>query len=195
MSAMEQIRSFIAIELPGELKLAISRLQERLKSGSRAPVRWVRSENTHLTLKFLGDIDPAVVDDIRNALAEAVKGISAVRLGAEGLGVFPGSTRVQVIWVGLTGELDKLKKLQQRIDKELIPLGFPAERRPFSPHLTIARLRDRANANDRQDVGRLVENNNFESGLNFLVRTINLMKSQLTPEGPVYSKLGTANLG
>jgi 2'-5' RNA ligase len=194
MSVMEQIRSFIAIELPGELKLAIARLQEQLKSGSRAPVRWVNPENTHLTLKFLGDISLAVVDDVKNALGDAVKGISAIHVGAEGLGVFPSGTRVQVVWVGLTGQLDKLKTLQQRIDKELTPLGFPAEKRPFSPHLTIARLRDRATPNDRQDIGRLVGNTDFESNLDFLVRTINLMKSQLTPEGPIYSKLGSVNL-
>ena len=192
---MEQIRSFIAIELPGDLKLAIPRLQEQLKSGSRAPAKWVNPENTHLTLKFLGNIDIAVVDNIQSALREAARGIPAIKLGAEGLGTFPNSNRVQVVWVGLTGELDKLQKLQQRIDKELSPLGFPAEKRAFSPHLTIARLRDRATVNDRQEIGRLVEKTNFESSLDFYVNSINLMKSQLTREGPIYSMLGSVNLG
>ena len=192
---MEQIRSFIAIELPGDLKLAISRLQEQLKSGSRAPAKWVNPENTHLTLKFLGNIDIAVVDNIQSALREAARGIPAIKLGAEGLGTFLNSNRVQVVWVGLTGELDKLQKLQQRIDKELSPLGFPAEKRAFSPHLTIARLRDRATVNDRQDIGRLVEETNFESGLVFYVNSVNLMESQLTREGPIYSMLGSVNLG
>ena len=95
----------------------------------------------------------------------------------------------------MTGELDKLQKLQQRIDKELSPLGFPAEKRAFSPHLTIARLRDRATVNDRQEIGRLVEKTNFESSLDFYVNSINLMKSQLTREGPIYSMLGSVNLG
>ena len=192
---MEQIRSFIAIELPGDLKLAISRLQEQLKSGSRAPVKWVNPENTHLTLKFLGNIDIAVVYNIKSALREAARGIPAIHLGAGDLGTFPSSNRVQVVWVGLTGELDKLQKLQQRIDKELSPLGFPAEKRAFSPHLTIARLRDRATVNDRQEIGRLVEETNFESSLDFYVNSINLMKSQLTREGPIYSMLGSVNLG
>ena len=192
---MEQIRSFIAIELPVELKRAISRLQEQLKAGSRAPVRWVSPENIHLTLKFLGDIDAVVIDDIKDALQEAVWGISAIRLGAEGLGVFPNNTRVQVIWVGLSGEIDRLQKLQQSIDKELAKLGFPAEKRGFSPHLTIARLRDRANANERQDMGRLVENTRFQSSLDFSVTSIHLMKSQLTREGAIYSRLGSVNLG
>jgi len=192
---MEQIRSFIAIELPGEVKLAISRLQEKLKSGSRAPVKWVNPENTHLTLKFLGNIDLAVVDDIKNALGEAARDIPAISLGAENLGTFPNNTRVQVVWVGLIGELDKLQKLQQRIDKELLPLGFPAEKRAFSPHLTIARLRDRATAIDRQDIGRLVEKTIFESSLEFSAKSVNLMKSQLTREGPIYSVLDSVNLG
>ena len=192
---MEQIRSFIAIELPGEVKLAISRLQEKLKSGSRAPVKWVNPENTHLTLKFLGNIDMAVVDDIKKVLREAARGVPVISLGVEGLGTFPNNTRVQVIWVGLTGELDKLQKLQQRIDKELSPLGFPAEKRVFSPHLTIARLRDRASVNDRQEIGRLVEKTIFESSLDFSAKSVNLMKSLLTREGPIYSVLDSVNLG
>jgi 2'-5' RNA ligase len=192
---MEQIRSFIAIELPVELKREISRLQERLKAGSRAPVRWVSPENTHLTLKFLGDIDVAVIDDIQNALQEAVRGISAIRLGAEGLGVFPNNTRVQIIWVGLSGELDRLQKLQQSIDKELAKLRFSVEKRGFSPHLTIARIRDRATASDRQDMGRLVENTDFTCNIDFSIDSVSLMKSQLTREGPIYSRLGSVNLG
>ena len=192
---MEQIRSFIAIELPGELKLAISRLQEQLKSGSRAPVKWVNPENTHLTLKFMGGIDLAIIDDIKKALREAAQSIPAISLGAEGLGTFSNNTRVQVIWVGLTGELDKLQKLQQRIDQELSPLGFPPGKRAFSPHLTIARLRDRASVNDRQEIGRLVEKTNFESSLDFSAKSVNLMKSQLTREGPIYSVLDSVNLG
>ena len=192
---MEQIRSFIAIELPHDLKLTISRLQEQLRSGSRAPVKWVNPENTHLTLKFLGNIDFPVIDDIKKALRESVRGIPAISLGAENLGTFPNNIRVQVIWVGLTGELDRLQKLQQRIDKELSPLGFPAEKRAFSPHLTIARLRDRASVNDRREIGRLVENTIFESSIDFSAKSINLMKSQLTREGPIYGVLDSVNLG
>lgn len=192
---MEQIRSFIAIELPVELKQSISRLQEQLKTGSQAPVRWVSPENTHLTLKFLGDIDVAIIDDIRNALQEAVRGTSTIRLGTGGLGVFPNNTRVQIIWVGLNGELDRLQKLQQSIDKELVKLGFSVEKRGFSPHLTIARMRDRAKASDRQDMGRLVENTDFKCNIDFSIDSVNLMKSQLTREGPIYSRLGSVNLG
>lgn len=191
---MEQIRSFIAVELPGDLKLAISRIQGELKAGSRAPVRWVNPENIHLTLKFLGDVDITIIDDIKDALREAVRGVVTIRLGAGGLGVFPNSTRVQVVWVGLTGELDKLQKLQRRIDRELTPLGFPVERRAFSPHLTIARLRDRATAGDRQDTGRLMEKTEFVSSIDFVIKSVNLMKSQLTRDGPIYTVLGSVNL-
>lgn len=194
MSVMEQIRSFIAVELPDDLKLAMFRLQERLKAGSRAPVKWVSPENTHLTLKFLGNIDTVVVDDVRGALREAARGIPAIRLGAGGLGVFPHKNRVQVVWVGLTGELEKLQELQQRIDKELTPLGFPVEKRAFSPHLTIARLRDRATVSDCQNMGRLVEQTDFKNNLEFVVKSVSLMKSQLTREGPVYTRLDSVNL-
>ena len=134
-------------------------------------------------------------DDIKKVLREAARGVPVISLGVEGLGTFPNNTRVQVIWVGLTGELDKLQKLQQRIDKELSPLGFPAEKRAFSPHLTIARLRDRASVNDRQEIGRLVQKINFESSLDFSAKSVNLMKSLLTREGPIYSVLDSVNLG
>jgi 2'-5' RNA ligase len=195
MQVMEQIRSFIAIELPRSVKTAISQLQEKLKTGSRAPVKWVRPDNTHLTLKFLGDIDVPAVGNIHYALKEAAGGITTIRLGVSGLGTFPNNNRVQIIWVGLTGELDKLRKLQEHIDRVLAPLGFPAEKRGFSPHLTIARLRNQATVDERQDMGRLIATSDFESNLEFGVKSVSLMKSQLTREGPIYSLLGAANLG
>jgi 2'-5' RNA ligase len=192
---MEQIRSFIAIELPEQIKLSISRLQEQLKSKSRAPVKWVDPGNTHLTLKFLGSINAAITGDIIKAMEAGSRDIPPVCLNVADLGVFPNNNRTQIIWVGLTGELEKLQNLQRRIDMALVSLGFPRETRPFSPHLTIARLRDRATPTDRQNIGRLVADTSFKSGLDFCIDTLYLMRSQLTREGPIYSRLGSVGLG
>ena len=187
---MEQIRAFIAIELPQALKSEITHLQEQIKAKSRVPVRWVNPDNIHLTLKFLGDINVDIVDDIIRAIGEAARGSNPIHLGVKGLGVFPNPKRVQIIWVGLTGGLDKLTNLQQRIDNAVAGLGFPREKRPFSPHLTIARLRDRATPAERQSMGQLIGETGFTSQLDFNAGSVNLMKSQLTREGPIYSRLG-----
>ncbi len=191
---MEQIRSFIAIELSGEVKQALTRLQDRLKSGSRTPVRWVDSNSIHLTLKFLGDIDVNMTGKITEVMEEAASGTHPFHLEISGLGVFPNPRRVQVVWVGLTGEVERLGQLQKRIEAGLTPLGFAAESRSFTPHLTLARVRDRATPYERQDLGRLIEGTRFESGSSLKADTVHLMKSQLTREGPVYTRLSSVVL-
>ena len=191
---MEQIRSFIAIELPREVKSALTRLQDKLKAAGSAPVRWVDPANIHLTLKFLGDIDTGITGRITSALEEAARGTRPFNIEVSGLGVFPNIRRVQVVWVGLTGELEKLGQLQKRIEASLIPLGFPAEARAFTPHLTIARVRDYAGSDERQRLGQLIERTGFNAQYPIKVDAIQLMRSQLTREGPIYSRIGTVGL-
>jgi len=191
---MEQIRWFIAIELSGELKQALTRLQSGLKSGSRTPVRWVDPNSIHLTLKFLGDIDINMTGKITAAMEEAVRGLHPFQIEMSGLGVFPNPRRVQVVWVGLTGEVEKLAQLQKRIETGLIPLGFAAESRSFTPHLTLARVRDRATPYEREDLGRLIEGTRLEADYRMNVASVHLMKSQLTKEGPVYSRISSVVL-
>jgi 2'-5' RNA ligase len=191
---MAQIRSFIAIELPGEVKRELVRLQDELRLGSRTSVRWVDTNNIHLTLKFLGDIDENITGRITAILEEAASGTSPFRLEIGGLGVFPNPRRVQVVWVGLSGDIEKLGQLQKRIESGLVPLGFAAESRSFTPHLTLGRVRDRATPEERQDLGRLIEGMRFESGAGLKVDAVNLMKSQLTREGPIYSRLSSVEL-
>src|SRR4030067_691731 len=99
--------------------------------------------------------------------------------------------RVQIIWVGLAGELEKRVHLQKRIEERLIPLGFPAEGRPFTPHLTLARVRDYARPDDRLKLGQLITSMSFKAENKINVSSVHLMKSQLTREGPIYSRIGT----
>ncbi|MFC1981542.1 RNA 2',3'-cyclic phosphodiesterase [Chloroflexota bacterium] len=191
---MEQIRSFIAIELPDELKAALARLEARLKSGERYPVKWVNPNSIHITLKFLGNTGIDRVDGITKAITGAAREISPFHLEVKGLGVFPNLKRVQIVWVGVSGETDRLGQLQQRIESNLAPLGFAPESRPFRPHLTLARLRDRASPEERQSFGQLIADTRFEGVYGFNVDCISLMKSQLTREGAIYSRIRSIKL-
>jgi 2'-5' RNA ligase len=191
---MEQIRSFIAIELPNELKLELTRLETQLKSAKQPWVKWVNPEGIHLTLKFLGDIAADMTGEITRAMEEAVQGISPFHLEVRELGVFPNLRRVQVAWVGISGEVDKLSQLQKRIETALTPLGFVPESRPFTPHLTLARLRDQASPDERQRFGQLIANTKFEVAYTIEVDAISLMRSQLTREGAIYSQISSVKL-
>lgn len=192
---MEPIRSFIAIELPEALKAELSRLQAQLKSGEQRWVKWVDPYSIHLTLKFLGNVAPDRLDDITRVMAAAVPEIAPFTLEVKELGVFPNLRRVQVVWVGLSGELDKLKELQQNLESGLATLGFTPESRPFVPHLTLARLRDQATPAQRQSLGQLIAGTSFKAAPDIKVESISLIKSQLTREGAIYSQISSARLG
>ena len=191
---MEQIRSFIAIELPAELKLELVQLEAQLKSGKQLGVKWVDPDGIHLTMKFLGNIAVDRVEGITRAMEEAVCGISPFQLKVKELGVFPNFKRVQVAWVGLSGEVDKLAQLQKRIESNLTPLGFAPESRPFAPHLTLARLRAQTSPDERQRFGHLIANTTFEAACTIEVDAISLMQSQLTREGAIYNQINSIRL-
>ena len=191
---MEQVRSFIAIELPDELKAGLIQLQARLKLGEQPWVKWVDPNSIHLTLKFLGSIAVDKIGKITRAVEEATEGISPFCLEVKELGVFPNLRRVQVVWVGISGEVDKLGQLQKHIESNLVPLGFAPESRPFTPHLTLARLRSQVSLDERQRFGRLIANTKFETTYTIGVDTISLMRSQLTREGAIYSQISSTGL-
>ena len=191
---MEQIRSFIAIELPDELKLGLARLQDKLKSGRQPWMKWVDPYAIHLTLKFLGNIGVDSIDAITKAMETAVQEIPPFHLEVKDLGAFPNLRRVQVVWVGVGGEVDKLVQLQQRIESNLAPLGFTAEARSFTPHLTLARLRNQASLDERQRLGQLISSTKFETAYSIEVEAINLMRSQLTREGAIYNRISSVKL-
>jgi 2'-5' RNA ligase len=191
---MEQIRSFIAIELPDEVKSALTQLQAQLKTGKQLPVKWVDPYSIHLTLKFLGNIDLNKVREVTGAMEAAAQGISPFKLEVKELGVFPNLKRVRVVWVGVSGEVAQLSQLQQRTESNLAPLGFAREARSFTPHLTLARVREQASPDEQQSFGELIASTKFETVYEFDVDSINLMKSQLTREGAIYSRISSIKL-
>ena len=190
----EEIRSFIAIELPDEVRRGLASLRNELERDEHRFVKWVDPGGMHLTLKFLGNIPSKRVTEVTGAMEEATQGISPFRLQISGTGVFPGLKQVRVFWVGIGGEVDKLSKLQQNIDSALAALAFPKEERPFVPHLTLARIRQGASPSERRSFGELVDSTIFEEKYPVEVEAVNLMKSQLTPAGAIYTRLSAVRL-
>jgi len=186
---MELIRCFIAIELPEDLKTALAELQTALGKGHVSFVKWVEPKGIHLTLKFLGQVSASTIEEITLAMEEAATGIPPFNLRNSSTSVFPNPNRVKVIWVGLTGDVDMLISLQKRLGDNIGQLGFPRESRAFTPHLTIARIREDVFPEERQKFGQRVMAQNFDSTYEIPVKSISLMKSQLTPGGAIYSRL------
>jgi len=133
----QTLRLFVACELPAEMKAALASLQEALRKKGAPRLRWVRPEGVHLTLKFLGAVPQEKVAAIREALSPTVQGIPPLALSLAEVGTFGDRRGARVVWVGMQGDLEPLARLQQRVEKALEPLGFPPERRAFSPHLPL----------------------------------------------------------
>jgi 2'-5' RNA ligase len=191
----EEIRSFIAIELPEEVRRGLAALRSELQRDEHRFVKWVDPYGIHLTLKFLGNIHAGRVTEVTGAMEGAARGIRSFPVQSSGLGVFPSIKQVRVFWVGIGGQMDRLSGLQRNIDSALADLGFAREERPFVPHLTLARVRQGASPSDRRSFGALVDSAVFEHEYGVEVKAVSLMKSQLTPAGAVYSRLSVAQLG
>ena len=191
---MESIRAFIAVELPGEVAPFLARLQDDLKKREQAPVKWVHPQSIHLTLKFLGNIDAGKVDAIAAAISEAAKGIGPLQLRLGAPGAFPNVRAPRVICVGLEGNTEGLSALHRNIERTLVPLGFPPEKRRFSPHLTLGRVRDQTAPNERRLLGEAVSSLKVETSPAFEAMAVSLMRSTLTREGALYDRLASAAL-
>jgi len=192
---MEQIRSFVAIELEDELRTELKRIQESLRGKRIADgVRWVRPEGIHLTLKFLGNVPANRIHEVVPAVADSTEGVEPFSISLAGLGCFPSFARPNVIWVGVGGETGALARLRANIEANLATLGYPPEKREYTPHLTLGRVDRRTGAADRRRLGALVQTETFASHSEMLVREISLMKSELSPAGARYTRLGAVQL-
>ncbi|OGN88472.1 MAG: 2'-5' RNA ligase [Chloroflexi bacterium RBG_13_46_9] len=123
------------------------------------------------------------------AIDEATQGMSPFHLELKDLGVFPNLNKVNIIWVDAKGDLDKLTYLQKQIESNMEQLGFTREDRDFTPHLTIGRVRDYASPDDRKKIGQILSQTAFASAQVITVGSVNLMKSQLTNTGAIYTRL------
>jgi 2'-5' RNA ligase len=190
----EQIRCFVAIELPSEVKAGLADLRRELERHEHTFIKWVNPDAIHLTLKFLANIPSKQVTKITQAIEEATQGISPFHLEISELGAFPNLRQPRVLWVGIGGGLDSLLSLQERVDSALTPLGFAKEERAFTPHLTIARLRETCSPADRKDFSQLVVSTSPEIKYYLDVKNVSLMRSELTPRGAIYTRLSIVEL-
>jgi 2'-5' RNA ligase len=190
----ESIRTFIAIELPEPVKRELTDLETLLKKRCPPVVKWVEPASIHLTLKFLGSVDADRIDEIKMAIDEAVQGVAPFSLEVREVGAFPNLNRVQVVWVGVKGELDRLMYLQQQVESNTEQLGFAREDRAFTAHLTLGRVRNYTSPDDHRKIGQILTGTTFTSANGIRVETVNLMKSQLTPGGAIYTRLYAAPL-
>ncbi|MEA3407774.1 MAG: RNA 2',3'-cyclic phosphodiesterase [Chloroflexota bacterium] len=193
---MASIRTFVAIELTEEALDALGRLQERLKQARGGGAgRWVRKEGIHLTLKFLGDVAEERVDEVCEAVRRACEGHASFSVTIAGLGCFPHTRRPRVLWAGVEGEVDTLCALQEAVEREMVALGFPKERHPFTPHLTLARIHREARAEDIRALGQMADKASSEQIGGMRVDAVSVMKSDLRPTGAIYTELCCIPLG
>jgi 2'-5' RNA ligase len=182
------MRTFIAIELPQEIKDKLAELQALLKQAG-ADVKWVNPKNIHITLKFLGEIDEDISAKIAGIIEDTAKKIQQFPISLSSLGAFPKIESARVIWIGIdkgdkeTGRL--AKELEERIEK----LGIPKEERPFSSHITIGRVRGMLNKDKLAKALKELEAYFSGKNIEFKVTKITLFKSTLGSSGPAYEAL------
>lgn len=184
------IRSFVAVTLPGTERFALASLMVEMGRDLWG-VKWVEEENLHLTLAFLGDVEPARVEAIKAALRGSLAGVASFRVRLEGIGAFPRADRPRVVWVGFVEGVENLTALAGRVREAMERGGSPPDAKPFSAHVTLGRLRRDAQAPPL--LCRRLETLHYE-GAAFRVHDVHLMKSQLTPSGPIYHPLDTVRL-
>ncbi len=190
----QQIRAFIAIELPAELRKRMGEFQAGLNRPQQKFVKWVNPGSVHLTLKFLGNVKEKQLDSIKKELQDIAKESRTFSIATSETGCFPNLKRARVFWLGLDGDIDQLLKLQGRIDEALSRMGFAKENRPFTAHLTLARLKEDCSMADRLEFAELVKDANFERPFSMKIEAVSLMRSQLTPAGAVYTQLAEFRL-
>ncbi len=182
---MKTIRSFVAIELPEKLKEQIDAYQKNLKHFTRF-VRWVNPQSLHITLKFLGNQETELINRVQENLQQVKGAFEPFKITVNQFGAFPGKRNPRVFWLGIKGEpLESLRNLFYFLENNLHSLGFSKETRPFSPHLTLGRVKSMERFDDLWD---FVQKNSFVP-FTFKVNEIVLMQSFLKPQGAVYKPI------
>ena len=187
-------RIFIAIKLPDNVIQKITDVSQYFQTQlPPEALKWVETENLHLTLKFLGEIPEETLAKVQQLLARTAAGQKPFAISVENLGMYPYSRQPRVIWLGIQGA-KPIVRLHDRLEKALEGIQLEKENRPFNPHLTLARVRQRTSRETANQIGQTLSEFKVGSLGTFEVRQIHLIESQLTPQGPIYTTRFTAPL-
>ena len=184
------MRTFIAVKLPGEIRSKLAEIQDEL-SKSEADVKWVKPENIHLTLKFLGNVVESELEIVAQELRKTAGKCPPFRTEFAGLGAFPNLRSPRVIWVGVKAGAGELLVLNRKIEEALLKPGLSPEEKEYKPHLTLGRVRSGRN---RDDLIKLISSLNIREAGGMRVERVYLIKSELRKEGPIYTVLEEADL-
>lgn len=179
------VRTFIAINMTSEIKETLSKIQSELKKAN-ADVKWVGHEGMHITLKFLGNVIIGQLESVYQMVLEATSNFNQFPLSLTSVGAFPNLSSPKVIWVGVDKGKEECIKLAKRIDDNLLRLGFPVEQKEIIPHLTLGRVKSQR---DRNELAKLITKLKTNSFGQMEVSNIEVMGSQLTPKGAIYTSL------
>jgi len=179
------VRCFIGIPMPQTYQQGLERLVDRVRPGLRSRMSWTKPGNWHLTVKFLGEVDEILVEDIKTALSGVRFARFAIRAGSAGY--FPNIRRPRVLWVGLSQGADQCSELFVSVEQALEPLGIEPDDHPFRSHLTLARIRQ----NKGDDWEELLKSIRSQPWGEFVCDELVLWKSDLGPHGPTYARLMT----
>ena len=193
---MSSIRSFVAVSLPEAVLVSLEQLQTRLQRGPGGNAgRWVRASGIHLTLKFLGDVSSKGLDAVYADVQQSCERHQPFHATIEGLGCFPNTRRPRNVWVGVHDKGAELRDLQHDIERALERAGFAREGRPFTPHLTLARVKRQAHPADIRTLGSFVAQLAGCQIGELVIDQVHVIKSDLEPQGAVYTQLYSAPLG
>ena len=184
------MRLFVAIEISDPIRETLGRATARLRQ-CNAPVKWVRSANLHLTLKFLGDVPDDRLSEVRDILCACAEGIRPFPIDVRGIGAFPNLNRPRVIFTDALDATGQAKELASRLNRRMTRAGVPREDRPFRCHTTLGRVRKPGPMQTPASRFAELEQQGFGK---MTVREIALIQSQLNPNGPVYTRIDRVEL-
>lgn len=186
-----KIRSFIALPISGPVRDTLRNTIKELDVALEDKIRWVRPEGIHLTLRFMGNVDPKIIEGLLLLLPDLVTGFKPFELTISELGCFPNNRRPRVLWAGVKGDLSILRDLHLAVDNVVDKVGLPTEQRGFSPHLTLGRVHRNLSEREIKKIGQLIGTTSLPDIPSWINRTVDLMRTELDPEGSRHYLVGS----
>lgn len=194
--ADDTIRSFVAVELPTSVQQGVAEIERQLRAYDEMDVvRWVDPEITHITVHFLGDVEVLRLPRLKEALTEAVGELTPFSTQTSLLGAFPNVHRPSVIWLGVDDDEGAFQRVKVAVSGAVAAFGDAEDRHDFLPHITLGRVDRRASSREKKALGKLIGPTEIPTGMSFEVRGVTLFRSQLTPDGPLYTRLSHHEFG